>query len=112
MTSRSTDAPAVHRVREQLIHLQRVVSDALLGLGSEATHSNDARPPSRVMTVSQYAAYRAVSKRTVYRWISLGLPVERRGKITRIVVTSADAWDERAAIARHAEIAASGGSSS
>jgi hypothetical protein len=98
--------PTTKRMRETLLHLQRAVSDALLEL--EVTPANETSVPPRAMTIGRYAEHRAVSVRTVYRWVRLGLPVERRGKVTRVVVAAADAWDERAAIARDADVSASG----
>ena len=76
----------------------------------DAAERSGAKPLPRAMKIAQYADYRGVSIRTVYRWITLGLSgVERRGKTTRIVVVEADRWDEREAIRRNAEINASGG---
>jgi len=94
------------RVRDELLAIRRKIDTLLEEVGTEDA---EPKPLPRVMKPAQYAEHRNVSLRTVYRWLELGLPVERRGKITRIPVVDADRWDEAAAIARAAEIDASGG---
>jgi hypothetical protein len=94
------------RIRDELRDVRRKIDRLLEELDAEG---DEPKALPRVMKPAQYAQHRNVSLRTVYRWLELGLPVERRGKITRIPVVDADRWDEAAAIARAAEIDASGG---
>lgn len=85
----------------------RAMRKELDDLETELVHveTGEAKKIPERMRIEAYARHRDVSVRTVYRWIELGMAgVERRGKVTRIVVAEADAWDEHAAIARHAEI--------
>lgn len=95
------------RMRERLLALKKEVTELL----EEAEREVDGTPapPPRVMKIKQYAEHRGCGVRTVYTWIKLGLPIEQRGKITRVLVAEADRWDAEAAVRRKAEIAASGG---
>ena len=45
---------------------------------------------SLYLTVTEYAGHRKVSKRTVYTWISLGLPSVKQGRTRRIRWEEAD----------------------
>lgn len=94
------------RIREELLAIRTRVDALLTEVASEEA---SAKPLPRVMKPKQYAEHRGVGLRTVYTWIRLGLPTERRGRIQRVVVREADAWDEKIAIARSAELEASGG---
>lgn len=94
------------QIRAQLLEIRRQVDTLLVEV--ERTEAAPEETP-RIMRPAAYAKHRGVSLRLVYRWIQLGMPAERRGKVVRVVVREADAWDERASIARSAELEASGG---
>jgi hypothetical protein len=55
------------------------------------------------MKLEDYAKRRNVGLSTVKRWRKLGLPVKAVGRVVRVVVASADKWDEHDAIRRMAE---------
>ena len=46
----------------------------------------------RYATIAVFAVHVAVSQSTVRRWIAQGLPVLRRGRVVRIVVSDAETW--------------------
>ena len=43
-------------------------------------------------TIKEYAEYRSVCVNTVRKWIGMGLPVFRMGKIVRVKWQEGDAW--------------------
>ena len=69
----------------------------------------DVSPPPAWMTIEDYARRRGVSRSTIYRWIKLGMPVSKRGRVVRVDVEGADAWNEPEAIERNAEVVAARG---
>lgn len=93
------------RAKAKLMSIRKEIDEVL----EELDESGELPSPPARMKLEAYAKHRDVSIRTVYRWVRMGLPVERRFGVTRVMVVEADAWDEKKAIARDAEIEASGG---
>jgi excisionase family DNA binding protein len=83
-------------VKAKLLAIQAEVQEALVHLAS--TDVETAKPLPQYMTIDEYAEHRRVHERTVRRWIKLGLPSDKRGRVVRIPVSAADAWDETIAI--------------
>lgn len=54
----------------------------------------ESSPPSKLefMPIAAYAEYRGVCPATVRKWIKLGLPHQRIGRVIRVRVAEADAW--------------------
>lgn len=58
---------------------------------SAAVEQEPAAP--KYMKPDQFAAYKRVSRSTVYRWLKLGMPAQKLGpKLVRIKVENAEAW--------------------
>jgi hypothetical protein len=59
------------------------------------------KPEALYLKVSAYAEHAALSKRTIWNLIRLGMPVVGAGRLLRVDVRAADAWrrDQRTIVA-------------
>lgn len=87
-------------MRAQLVAIRDQVDAVLVAIGQAVVATPPAAPaapaaPVRAaaMSADDYAAHARVSRDTVYRWITAGLPVRRlAGRLVRIDADAADAW--------------------
>ena len=61
------------------------------------------------MSTAEYAKHARVSEKTVRKWVKAGLPVlHRQGRIIRVKVAEADAWDPEGSTRHSAQMDAHG----
>ena len=82
---------AAEKVDELRVLLRR--ANELLAEIDLAAVSNPA-PPVLYMSIDEYAHRRGVSRETVKRWKTRGLPCHNLGRIVRVRVAEADQWLE------------------
>lgn len=97
--------------RLEKLRRARAELDELIAAEENAANDTAAPRTPKFMRKAEYAKRRGVSLRTIDRWVQLGLPRQKIGAVTNILVAEADAWSEPKAIARDAEVAAAGGGS-
>ena len=82
--------------RVLLLQARALIDEALQHSGKEP--SEPAAP--ELLTLAEYAHHRRASISTVRKWVRMGLPHSRVGRLVRIDPAQADEWLERGTIHR------------